>query len=264
MFQTIAAEVRRSARAAGAGHDPLGALWADGDRAFILPFRGEYSRPAGLREPGEETTQDVNACVYFGNGATDGSDNALLFLTDINNVPRGLDDVWQSGAGPQGMWLPGLPIDPPPIEESTVYTSPPPGEEAQWVAIAEWARVSCGFDGGMPAQSPEFMVKTTAGEIRRRVVARDPQNWPPLGSNWSNEEVMYVVSFKGVYPERPGPPAIDEETGVAITPVAESVPPEGKCTYLGDGLTDPTGKATVGHASKDWPVDELEDLWRPD
>ncbi len=149
-------------------------------------------------------------------------------------------------------WLPGLPIDTPPAVQGTVADSAPPGEEKQWTEIAAWARIACGFDGGKVDSDPEAMFKTTAGELRRLNAARQPQGLT-LGSNWRNDDTLFIVIFRGIFPHRPGPPRPDRSSPV--------VPPPGNaCVYYGNGRVDDSDNAMVGHTTLRRPVVSIEDL----
>jgi hypothetical protein len=51
---------------------------------------------------------------------------------------------------------------------------------------------------------PEAVFKTTAGELRRRNAGRQPAGLT-LGSNWKNEDTLFIVILRGVFPHRMGP-----------------------------------------------------------
>lgn len=155
---------------------------------------------------------------------------------------------------PLPTWLSGLPIDTPPAEEMPVLYSPAANESETWKGIADWAREQCTFDGGQPKENPSLMLKTTAGEVRRRLAAKVPDG-SSLGSNWRNEDTLYAVAFAGDYPQRPGPAAPGGEFSTDIPPMAHL------CVYIGNGATSPADNGSVWSSTQDSAPSTLEALF---
>jgi hypothetical protein len=150
---------------------------------------------------------------------------------------------------PTGVWLPGLPIDTPPAVASPLFAAPPAAEEKHWAEIAAWAANTCGFDGGQVEGPPEAMFKTTAGELRRRSAEESPGG-STLGSNWQNEDALFVVVYRGDFPVRSGPPWSDGST-------PKPLPDDTTCIYFGNGRVDENENGMVGHMTLQWAVNAI-------
>lgn len=159
------------------------------------------------------------------------------------STPGGEDDS-ANREQPAPTWLSGLPIDTPPAEETAVLNSPPPGESEAWKGIADWARQQCTFDGGQPKADPVLILRTTAGEVRRRLAAEVPDG-SSLGSNWNNQDILYGVAFAGDFPQRPGPPVPGAEGSADPPPLAHL------CVYIGNGATNVADNGSVWLTTQD-------------
>ena len=175
---------------------------------------------------------------------------ALLMATVVLASP-GADDQAPQQQG-QSTWLPGLPIDTPPAVASPLLATAPAGEEKHWEAVAAWARGACSFDLGQAEGPPEAIFKTTAGEFRRRSAELKPDGLP-LGSNWHNEDTLFVVVYRGVFPHRPEPRPLDGSA-------ADAPPPGNACVYYGNGKTDNSDNVMVDHTTLRRSVATAEDL----
>jgi hypothetical protein len=85
-------------------------------------------------------------------------------------------------------------------------------------------------------------------------VASDVGN--PLGSNWKNDDTIFVVSFRGTYQARPAPLREGEILHPDRTPLQFNT-----CVYMGNGRTDQADNMSVSVSNVKDPT-TFEGLWR--